>query len=305
MMKPTDIHWGKSHCLQDDDFYAYLTRSPGQPVPDPIQTHLVNCDRCREELAELVKMLHPEGQDAVDLEPSEKEIEDTLALIQQTEQAGRKAQTSGTPWYRWGAIAAAAALTVGLGSMGAFFLYERARSQGYCDEARVSLEQVYAPRSPSDLRLDLPFTPVPSQRAAPSVDGLGKAEQSFNKALGVRENSREALLGLGYIELSRAQFAKAEEAFNGVLGPRDSDAQALLGRGVSRFEAGVTVSDPITRDSKLRGALNDFEGVLKLSPGPTKPSTTRSGSSTSWAATRTRSTKSMRTSLATAIQYGP
>ena len=267
MKKPIEVPNGKGQCLQDDDFYAYITRPPGQRAPEHIQAHLATCDRCRKELAELIKMLYPEGRDDVEPEPSEREIEDTLSLIQKATQAGTSEPSGRTRWYRWGAIAAAAVLALGLSSFGALFLYERNRSQAFCDQARASLEQVYAPQSPSDLRLDLPFSPATSHRSAAGDDNVENAEKSFNKALGVREGMREALLGLGYIELRRGQFSKAQDAFNGILGAGRTDAQALLGRGVSRFEEGLAVTDPLLRDARLRGALEDFEGVLKLKPG--------------------------------------
>ncbi len=266
MTKPTAVQSGKGHCLEDDDFYAYLTRSPGTKAAEGVEAHLAACGRCRHELAELVRMLYPEGPNVMEPEPSEREINETLSLIQQTARTGTGGQSRRAQWYRWGAVAAAAVVAIGLSSAGILLLYERNRSQAYYDQARAALEEVYAPQSPSDLRLDLPFSSAASQRAASADDSLGNAERSFNRALGVRDGMREAMLGLGYIDLRKGRFAKAQEAFDAVLGARAGDPQALLGRGVSRFEEGVAATDPLLRDARLRGALDDFDGVLKLRP---------------------------------------
>jgi CHAT domain-containing protein len=268
MIKPTEEHFRKGHCLDDDDFYSYLTRSQGrQPLPS-IEAHLTTCARCRQELAELARILHPEVQGVVEMapEPSPQEIENTLALIQKASRREKGSAARRRQWYRWGAAAAAILVAIGLSSAGLFYLFQRNRSQALYTQARATLQEVYAPQSPSELRLDLPFRSEATQRSSPNGEALEGAERLFNRALGVREGMRDAQLGLGYIHLRRGQFAKAEEAFAAILGSGGNDPQALLGRGVSRFEDGISSTDPILRGSRLRSALEDFESVLKLEP---------------------------------------
>jgi CHAT domain-containing protein len=267
MSKPNVEPFRKGRCLDDDDFYSYMTRSQGrQPLP-VVEAHLTSCARCRRELAELTRMLHPEVQGIIEMapEPSAQEIRNTLELIQRASRrqtgAARRIR-----WYRWGAAAAAILVVIGLGSAGLFYIFRNNRSEALYTEARAVLQEVYAPQSPSELRLDLPFKSEATERSSPAPDALEGAEQLFNKALGVREGMRDAQLGLGYIHLRRGQYAKAEETFGAILGSGGDDPQALLGRGVSRFEDGVSSTDPILRGSRLRGALEDFESVLKLVP---------------------------------------
>ena len=252
-------------CLKEEDLYSYLTASPKAETDSKAQLHLSACSQCRQELAGLIRVLHPEPGDATEAaeQPSPEEIRNTLAFIHKV--SDRKPYNK--RWYRWGAVAAAAAIAIGLSSAGFLYLYLRTKSQDFYSQARSLLQQVYEPRSPSGLRLDLPFRSEVYQRADPSGEAMTGAEKLLNQALGVREGMSEALLGLGYLHLQKNQFKKAEAEFQAVLDARSSNLQALLARGVSRFEEGSASTDPTARRTYLGGALQDFESVLKLNPG--------------------------------------
>jgi CHAT domain-containing protein len=268
MTKPVLEPFRKGHCLEDGDYYNYVTRTQGQRSLADIEAHLSTCTGCRRELAELARILQPEAQGVIELppEPTPQEIESTLELIQRTSRRGTVSAAGRLRLYRWGAAAAAVFAVIGLTSTGLFYLFQRHRSEAFLTQARTTLQEVYAPQSPGELRLDLPFKSEATQRGSSEADALESAQQLFNRSLGVREGTRDAQLGLGYIHLRRGQYTKAEEAFAAVLGSGENDPQALLGRGASRFEDGIASTDPILRSNRLRGALEDFESVLKLKP---------------------------------------
>jgi CHAT domain-containing protein len=253
------------HCLEDDEIYNYLTGSSGEKYRSNIESHLSICPDCRRELAQLLRVLNPEPSESSEIaqEPPPQEIRDMLALVQKVSRGESKKKRI----YQWGAIAAAAVIAIGLSSAGFTYLYVRAKSQALCDQARALLQQVYEPRSPNDLRLDLPFSSEATIRnGANSDEASSGAERYFNQAIGVRERMTEARLGLGYLHLKKNQFSRAEKEFQAVLDLHDTQVQALIGRGVSRFEEGLASDDPMDRSSLLGSALADFESVLRLDP---------------------------------------
>jgi CHAT domain-containing protein len=247
-------------CLEDQDFYEYIAGKGREPNLD-IQAHLSSCSKCRQTLAELIQILD-EGSSEPVRTPSPQELAKTLETIQRTSR-----RDSNTKYlYRYGPIAAGILLAIGLSITG-FYLFNRNKAQSYCNEARVYLQQIYQARSPNDLRLDLPFQSNVSQRSSlDNAEAIGNAERLFNQAIGVREGTIEALLGLGYLDLQKNQFKKAELEFQKALGTNPSHPQALLGRGVSRFEIGLASTDPADRREYLDKALADFESVLKSNP---------------------------------------
>ncbi len=249
-----------NRCLDDREFYEFLT-GKGESN-SRVQAHLSTCSSCRESLAELIRTLDESASEPAG-DPKPQEIDNALTLIQNAVRP-----VSGKKWlHRWGSIAAAAVVAIGLSSVG-FLLYVRYKSQSYCNQAQALLQQVYQARSPNDLRLDLPFKSEVTQRAGSDKSEAHEgAERLFNQALGVMDGMSQARLGLGYLDLQKKQFGKAESEFQKVLESKPSDLQALLGRGVSRFEAGLASTDPIARKNYLDRALNDFEEALKLNPG--------------------------------------
>ncbi len=252
----------KDICLGWEEFYNYLTGAPDDRPDSNIEAHLSACPRCRKELAEALRLLNPEAdRPSTNAQaPSHQEIRNTLSYIQTVARHESKAKRR----YRWGSIAAAILLSVGLGSFLSLFVYVRVRSQILCNQARSFVQEVYEARSPSDLRLDLPFKAEATRRNSPDFEeAYTKAEVLFNQALGVRSSMSEALLGLGYIDLQKNRFQKAEKKFQMILNGQPNNLQAMLGRGVSRFEEGLASEDVTARDNYLRGALVDFENVLK------------------------------------------
>ncbi len=254
------------HCLEDGEIYEYLTGSPAAAQKSNIESHLSRCANCRQELAQLLRILNPEQAESSEIaqESSPQEIRNMVAFVQKVSRNESKKRSI----YRWGSIAAAAIIAIALSSAGFTYLYVKIKAQNLCNQGRSLLQAVYEPRSPSDLRLDLPFRSEVSQRAASeSEEASSGAEKYFNQAIGVREGTTEAHLALGYLHLKKGQFSYAEREFQAVLDNRDMQAQALIGRGVSRFEGGLASANPIARSGLMKGALADFEGVLRLNPG--------------------------------------
>jgi CHAT domain-containing protein/Flp pilus assembly protein TadD len=247
-------------CIGDQEFYEYIAGKGGEPDAN-IQAHLSSCSQCRQSLAELMRIMD-EIPSAPAEDPDPLEIKKALAAIQRVS----RSESNNKLLYIYGSIAAGVILAIGL-SLTGFDLYNRTKSQSYCNRARAYLQQVYQAQSPNDLRLDLPFQSEVSQRStAGNTEAINSAERLFNQALGVREGMAEALLGLGYLDLQKSQFKKAELEFQQALESQPSNSQALLGRGVSRFEEGLIAADPTARRDYLDKALADFESILKSNP---------------------------------------
>ncbi len=256
-----------SACLDDNDLYGYVTGSPGTRPAEELELHLASCAVCREELAGLLELLHPEADDAPEAEPGcpSQEMRNTLELIRQTS-GPRAGNSSGRRWYQWGAAAAAAVFVLGVLALAALRLYEGAKAGALSAQARAALQHAYAPRSPNDLRLDLPFASDESQRSPEPAGSLESAEAFYHGALGVRDGLREPLLGLGYIYLRQNRTPQALEQFQRILDSSAADIQALLGRGVARYESAMAATDPTERSGALDAALGDFDAVLALKP---------------------------------------
>ncbi len=254
------------HCLEDEEIYSYLTGASRVTNTSNVESHLSACPSCRRELAQLLQILNPEPGKSSEAaqDPPPHEIQNLLAVVQKVSQGESRKKRI----YQWGAIAAAVVIAIALSSAGITYLYVRTKSQALCNQARSLLQEVYEPRSPSDLRLDLPFKSAVSQRAASASEETSSgAEKYFNQAIGVRERMPEALLGLGYLHLKKSQFSRAEQEFQAVLDYQDTNVQALIGRGASRFEEGLTSGDPTARSGFLKNALADFENALRLNAG--------------------------------------
>ena len=256
----------RNGCLTMDDLYRYVAVPSGKGSTSDLEPHLASCPRCREELAEVLKLLHPESQDPSDAAapPSEAEIAQTMALIQDVTRK-EKGQRERSPWTRWAAAAAAAIALIGTGA-GGFKYYSISRSNQYLARAKANLEEVYTARSPDGLRLDLPFRSAATSRAAGGDSPLKRAEILFSQALVGREDMPEARLGLAAIYLNESQFARARDEFQKVLAVRENHPQALLGRGVAEYEAAKQAADPIQRRTLLSAALADFDTSLKQQP---------------------------------------
>ena len=261
----------KSQCLSDIELYSYLTRAPGDRSLAHLEAHVSTCSHCLNELAELIKVLHPVseqiGQSTQTTSPVE--IQETLALIQEV---GRSESGSGSKtslkfgWPKWALAATAAAALMGLALWGFEYWRDIYRSRTFYEEARAQLQGIYSPQSPNGLRLDLPFDSAAVRRDFSSEDSLGDAEKLFQQSLALREEMTEAHLGLGYIYLRRAQFSKAVSEFQKALDSAPNDPRVLLGHGVALYEDGRASKDPLRRSSCLQQALVDLDRILKMNP---------------------------------------
>ena len=256
----------QGRCLTSDDLYQYIALPPGRRSSPGIESHLAACPECAEELAQLLKMLHPEAEDvqAAELPLTDTEIEQTIALIQEVARKEAR-QAIRRRWTRWAAAAAAAIAIFGAGA-GGYWYYQWDESRRYLGEARVQFEAIYEARSPGDLRLDLPFRPADARRAA-AGSSQDRAAQFFNLALGAHPRLTEAHLGLAAVYLSKGAFPDARAEFQKALDGGGFRKQALVGRGVVAFEEARNAEDPIARRRLLSGALADFDEAIKLDPG--------------------------------------
>jgi len=255
----------ENKCLSIEDFYRYIALPQGDNLPD-LTPHLAHCPKCQEELAEILRLLNPgsEEQKDDDCNLSDQEITKTLNLIQGVARK-EEANKHQSRWLHWAAAAAAAIGLLGTGA-GALKFYQNRVSNQYFEQARASLEEVYAPVSPSGLRLNLPFHSAAKKRAAKSDSSLKDAENLFYQAVVGRSTMPEAHLGLGAIYLKESQFERAREEFQKVLDVQRNSLQALVGRGVADYEESKLAGDPVQRRNMLAGALSDFDVALKQLP---------------------------------------
>jgi CHAT domain-containing protein len=264
-MKNDDI---TRYCLTADDIYSYIVGAGAKTRLLEVEAHLAECAHCGQELAELLRMLRPEPEQPAGeiAEPSETELEEMVALVQQVDKRERARAGRAYRWQRWSFAAAAAISVLAISLWGLKYIYEKHKSETFYAQAKASLEESYSGKSPSNLRLALPFSPATSSRGLADRDSLSRAEGLFNQALGVREGMVEARLGIAFIYLSESQFARARAEFQTVLSASNGNTQALLGRGVAQYEEALQAADPVQRSASLAGALNDINAVLALTP---------------------------------------
>ncbi len=270
-LPPIAKQLSKSQCMSDMDLYSYLARAPGKRNLANLEAHISSCPHCLDELAELIKVLHPEPEHAGEPAPelSQVEIQETFALIQHV--ARRESRTEGKAeakrsWYKWVLAATAAVVIMGLALWGFEHWRDLQRSRAFYEEARGQLQGIYSPQSPSGLRLNLPFESAAMRSDSTSEDTLGDAEKLFQQSLAIREELTEAHLGLGYIYLRKAQFSKALTEFQKAVDSAPNDPQTLLGHGVALYEDGLASKDPLRRSSCLQQALADLDRILQKNP---------------------------------------
>jgi CHAT domain-containing protein/thioredoxin-like negative regulator of GroEL len=252
-------------CLTEEDFYCYLTQEGNGERFSRLESHLANCANCRRALADLIDLLHPENnqQSSGFSEPTEGEIEETVNLVGRMSRRGRRYVS---PWLRWPIAAAAAVGFIAVCLLGARYFYETNKSETFFTQAEAIVDQNYTGTSPSNLRLALPFIATSTERKVAEQENLRSAENLFFQALAVREDMIEAHLGLGYIYLSESKFTRARDEFRKVLDIKKGQNQALIGRGVAEYEEAVKSQDALDRITLLKGALGDFDAVLKVAP---------------------------------------
>ncbi len=91
------------HCLEDGEIYEYLTGSPAANQKSSIESHLSGCANCRQELAQLLRILNPEtvASSEIAQESQPQEIRDMVAFVQKVSRNESKRNL----FYRWGSIA--------------------------------------------------------------------------------------------------------------------------------------------------------------------------------------------------------
>ena len=253
-------------CLSIDDLYHFSASSRGEDCRPDIEAHLSRCPRCQEELAEVLKLLHPdeENESEVVLPPSDVEISRTLELIQDIAQKEER-KMHRPKWIGWAAAAAAAMVLVGAGA-GLLQYQYLSKSKQYFNLAKANLEEIYSAESPGGLRMNLPFRSAAPRRSSDISSPLDLAENLFFQALGARETMPEAHLGLASVYMSKSQFAKARDEFQKVLDASENQPQALLGRGIAEYEEARQADDPVRRHALFGAALADFGTVVRLLP---------------------------------------
>ncbi len=253
-------------CFTIEDLYRYVASPPDAGRLRDLESHLAGCESCRQELAEVLRLIHPESEDAAENLPplSEGEIAQTIAMIQNVASKEGQQRRFGR-WAHWAAGVAAAAILLAAGA-GLVYEYNNRKTNQYLAQAKLSLEEVYSARSPNGLRLDLPFSPAATIRAATPDASLKNARTFFDNALGNDGNSTQAHLGLAAVALGESQFAEAKREFQRVLDIQRNQFQALLGRGVAQYEEALQAEDPVQRRNLLNGALADFTAVIEQRP---------------------------------------
>jgi len=257
-------------CLTIDDLYFYVAGaadSTDRARAARLEGHLAHCVRCREELAGVLKLLYPEGEDTCEPEPAltQEEIDQTLNLIRQVAQRERR-QRERLRWLTW-TLSAAAAIVLLWAGLAVFRDYSRANA--FFAQAKAGLETFYTGESPSGLRLDLPFQPSVTARTA-DARSLEEVKILFSQATAVR-NAPEAHLGLAAVLLSESRFSEARTEFEEVLRIKRDDFQGVVGRGVAGFEEGKRAVDPIARLTLLDGALKDFDTAVRYNSDSAVP----------------------------------
>src|SRR5688572_16071811 len=89
-----------STCLSEEDFYNFIAQPAEEFRSAECESHLAACSHCREELAELISILHPEPDATAEAipQPDADEIEQTLQLIQQATQHEEGTKTKVRHW---------------------------------------------------------------------------------------------------------------------------------------------------------------------------------------------------------------
>lgn len=259
----------KNNCLTDDDLYLYISGQGEAGKMDPIEAHLERCSSCRQDLAALLRILHPDTE-LTDLgisEPSRADLDQTIALVQKISRKESPSKKLFPRRFQWPVAAAAAVGIIVFSLWGFKYFNETRKSERFFLQAKAVLEQTYPGTSPSNLRLALPFGVTSTNRSDPGGESSRRAENLLFQALAIRENMVEAHLGLAFIYLNELKPARARNEFQKVLEIQKKNIQALIGRGVAQYEEAVQVPDPLQRSALLQGALNDFEEALKLDPG--------------------------------------
>ncbi len=257
-------------CLAPESISRYVSGSLEQDEHSQVERHLARCFSCQQEVADILRLLHPDQGLPNQLpKSSDAEIESALSLIREVSRRERSLKERSMRSSRWAAAAAAALFFAVVGAWALKSYLDVRKSGLFLAQAKTKLEEVYSGSSPNGLRLDLPFQPTAATRSASHEETLERAENLFYQALAVREGITEAHLGLGSVYLSRSQFSKARGEFQQVLNQAAGHSGALLARGVTSYEEALQTKDPVDRVRLLKEALADFDAILAGRPAST------------------------------------
>ena len=127
-------------CLSADELCLFVARPPGEDGgrASEIESHLARCPQCREELADIIKLLHPEEGDAGEEAPplTSPEIQRTIARIREVGEQ-EKLQSMLRRRARRRLTAAVALVLIACG-VAAFRFYFQRRPNQYFFAAKAS-----------------------------------------------------------------------------------------------------------------------------------------------------------------------
>jgi len=257
----------KSSCITDEDLYRYISGQEGTGKLSQIEAHLSECPSCRQNLAQLLEILHPDIEESTEThDPSKAELDRTIDIIQRISPNEYSPRNLIPRWIQWPIAAIVLLGFVALSFLGINSLLEKHKSEVFFSQAKAEIEKNYSGTSPSNLRLSLPFNQISINRGESASETFATAENLLFQALAVRGGMINAHLGLGFIYLNESKLANARNEFQKILDIRKDQTQALLGRGVAQYEEAMQNSDPLQRENLLKNAISDFDAVLKLDP---------------------------------------
>jgi CHAT domain-containing protein len=264
----SDTKFSKEGCLVDEDLYLYVSGQGSAGTLGRMESHLTQCASCRRHLAEVLEILNPKDEKAVEEipAPSQAELDRTIAIIKEVARKERPSTQHPSHRFRWPLAAAASIAIVALTFWGLKSFYEIRKSEAFFLQAKAIMNQSFVDSSPNNLRLDLPFHSSATNRSVANPESLRQAENLFFQALAFRESMTDAHLGLASIYLRESKLDRAREEFQKVLAVKKGNVQALIGRGVAQYEESIQSADPLKRGPLLTGALDDFNEALKIVP---------------------------------------
>jgi hypothetical protein len=140
----SDIRFSKEGCLVDDDLYLYVSGQGSSETLGRMEDHLARCSSCRHHLAEVLEILHPKDEKTVEeiSAPSEAELNETIAIIQEIARKERAAIQRPSYHLRWPLAAAASIAIFALTFWGLEYLYKIKKSEDFLLDPELSLLEI-------------------------------------------------------------------------------------------------------------------------------------------------------------------
>jgi len=231
----SNTRFPKENCLSDEDIYLYVSGQASSETLGQMEGHLIQCPACRHHVAEVLEILHPEGEQAMGNMPALSKAENGSDTCQGRGNSPKGRARTQRPLYRfrWPLAAAASIAIVAMTLWGLKNFYEIKKSEAFYSQAATILNETYIDASPNNLRLDLPFHSSfhKPEYCKPGI--LPPGRNLFYQALAFRESMTDAHLGLGSIYLRESKFDRAREEFQKVLAIKKGNVKALIGAGCS------------------------------------------------------------------------